>query len=33
VAKANYEKLLELTATAEGSRKEIEEARQFMSQG
>jgi tetratricopeptide (TPR) repeat protein len=33
VAKANYEKLLELTAAAEGARKEIEEARHFMTQG
>jgi tetratricopeptide (TPR) repeat protein len=33
VAKANYQKLLELTAPAEGTRKEIEEARSFVGQG
>jgi tetratricopeptide (TPR) repeat protein len=33
VARANYDKLLKLTAPAEGARKEIEEARHFMAQG
>jgi predicted Zn-dependent protease len=33
VAKTNYEKLLELTTRGESARREIEEARQFMTQG